>query len=103
MLRFIEFDNVKKIAKVTRLSKRLIRFADGLDYDLGLNGKALCIATDADEISLPHVEIERKDYGERFRVYMINFSKGCLEFKYFDNQSEAFMFALMWLSEQRRS
>lgn len=98
---FMTFDNVKKLAKVTKLSKRMIRFADGLGYDVGIKDHELCIAFDAEDIMKPHVDIRRR--GDSYRIFMVNYnSDDYYVFKHFENQSDAFMYALMWLSEIRR-
>jgi hypothetical protein len=98
---FMKFENVKKLAKTTRLSKRMIRMVDNLGlYDVGIRLNELCIGYDAAMILEPHLTISRTTLG--IRVFTVDYDDEGMKNRYFESQSEAFMYALMWLSERGR-
>lgn len=97
---FIKYDNVKKISKITRISKRLIRFAYEFDYDLGYRGHDLSIAFDGNDICKPHVDIRRNSFG-LFGCFKFGGTNN--ETKWFNTANEAVLEAMMWLSEMRRA
>lgn len=99
MYRFMKFDNVKKIAKVTKLSKRNIRFADGFNFDVGYRGHDLAVAINSDDITRPHVDIRRTTSG--YGVF--HFGGDEAPTKWFYTQDMAVLSALMWLVKQQRS
>lgn len=98
----MKFENVKKLAKVTRLNKRMIRMVDNLGlYDVGVRVNELCVAFNAAMILEPHLTISRTSLG--IKVFTVDYDNDKrFENQYFKSQSEAFMYALTWLSERGR-
>ena len=96
---FIKYDNSKKLAKITKIKKSIIKTVDlmGL-YDVGYDrDKYLIIATNGDNIDMPHVAIKRLDFGE---IVIHKCDCGSLvDSRYYKpaDQEKAIFYALAWL------
>lgn len=99
MFTFMKFDNSKKLAKMTKIKKSIIKTVDLMDlYDVGYDdNKYLIIATDADNINMPHIAVKRLDFGE---IVIHKCDCGSLvDSKYYKpaDQEKAIFYAIGWL------
>lgn len=99
MFTFMKYDNAKKLSKMTKIKKSIIKTIDLMDlYDVGYDaGKYLIIATNGDNIDMPHVTIKRLDFG---KIVVHKCDCGCLvDTKFYDptEQEKAVFSALAWL------
>lgn len=92
-----EFDNIKKMAKATKLSKRLIRLVDNLGFDVGYFGNYLTIAEDATTCRKPYARIKRTNFG---KIGVFKWDGIDHETTWYnpDAQAEAFCDALAWVN-----
>lgn len=99
-MRFFDYDNCKKVAKATKISKRLVRMADSFPYDLGFDGRKLIIATDGDNIFAPHVTIGRILFTKEYMV--MRWKKADYEAVFYKSPAEAILDSVSWLSAVTR-
>lgn len=99
-MRFFEYDNCKKVAKATKISKRLVRMADAFPYDLGFDGRKLIIATDGDDIFRPHVTIGRILITKEY--FVMRWNRADYEAVCYTSATEAILDSLSWLSAVTR-
>lgn len=100
MFCMMKFDNCKKMAKATKLSKRFIRLVNSLGlFDVGYYGDYLTIAEDATTCLKPYARIKRTEYGKIgvFKWDGIDHETTWYES---DAQAEAFWDALAWVNSR---
>ena len=98
-----EFDNCKKMAKATKLSKRLIRLADNLGlFDVGYSGDYLTIAEDATTCIKPFARIKRTNFG---KIGVFKWTRVDHETTWYDfaSQADAFLDAISWINACSRN
>lgn len=99
MFTFMEYDNAKKLSKMTKIKKSIIKTIDlmGL-YDVGYDrNKYLIIATNGKNINMPHIAVKRLDFGE---IVIHKCDCGSLvDSKYYKpaDQEKAIFYAIGWL------
>lgn len=99
MINFMKFDNCKKLSKMTKIKKSIIKTVDlmGL-YDVGYDrDKYLIIATNGENIDMPHIAVKRLDFGE-IVIHKCNCGS-LVESKYYKptEQEKAIFYAIGWL------
>lgn len=94
-----EFDNCKKLAKATKLSKRFIRLVDNLGFDVGYSGDYLTIAEDATTCLKPFARIKRTNFG---KIGVFKWDGIDHETTWYNpgEQAEAFCDALAWVNSR---
>lgn len=97
-----KFDNCKKMAKATKLSKRFIRLVNNLGlFDVGYFGGYLTIAEDATTCLKPFVRIKRTNFG---KIGVFKWDRVDHETTWYGtdakSQAEAFCDALAWVNSR---